>query len=84
MPTTEQLTADTITTAQISALKTEAEAAGDTYQADICGIALAYTETANEIGADLVGPDGEIWTRTEARENCAEAINAARAMEDGK
>jgi len=72
------LTAETITTAQIKALRAEAEAAGDRAQVDLCDLALAAHETADAQGGDLIGPDGAIWTRTEAREACADAINAGQ------
>ena len=76
---TEPLTADTITAKQIRALHDEAVAAGDYLMSDICQIALAAHETADEQGGDLIGPDGRVWTRTEARESCADAINEAAA-----
>ncbi len=72
------ITAETITTAQIKALRAEAEAAGDRAQVDLCDLALAAHETADAQGGDLIGPDGAIWTRTEAREACADAINAGQ------
>jgi hypothetical protein len=76
MPNNTTLTAETITTAQIKALRAEAEAAGDRAQVDLCDLALAAHETADAQGGDLIGPDGAIWTRTEAREACAGALNA--------
>jgi len=72
------LTAETITTAQIKALRAEAESAGDRAQVDLCDLALAAHETVDAQGGDLIGPDGAIWTRTEAREACADAINAGQ------
>ena len=72
------ITAETITTAQIKALRAEAEAAGDRAQVDLCDLALAAHETADAQGGDLIGPDGAIWTRTEAREACADAIHAGQ------
>jgi hypothetical protein len=78
MPNNTTLTAETITTAQIKALRAEAEAAGDRAQVDLCDLALAAHETADAQGGDLIGPDGAIWTRTEAREACADAINAGQ------
>lgn len=67
--TTEQLTADTITDAQIEALKDEAGAAGDAKLADYCRIALNMTPLA-------------AWTITPygARIECAAAIADARAQ----
>ena len=58
--------------------RAEAEAAGDRAQVDLCDLALAAHETADAQGGDLIGPDGAIWTRTEAREACADAINAGQ------
>lgn len=78
MTTTLEITADTITTEQIKALREEALAAGDRAQVDLCDVALAAHETADAEGGELRGPDGEIWTRTEAREACADAINAGQ------
>ena len=72
------VTADTITTAQIRALRTEAESAGDAWQVDLCDIALASHDTCNSDGTPLIGPCGGQTTRTEAREACAEAINAGQ------
>lgn len=77
-----KLTAETITTPQIRALRNEADVADDLYTVHLCGLALAAHETAHDDGQNLVGPDGEIWTRTEAREVLAGCINAARVMED--
>ena len=50
----------------------------DRAQVDLCDQALAAHETADAQGGDLIGPDGAIWTRTEAREACADAINAGQ------
>lgn len=60
----------------------EALAAGDYHQADLCAIALAPHESADSQGGDLVGPDGQPWTRTEAREECARVIADAVAADD--
>lgn len=79
MPTFK-MTADTITTAQIRALRQEALAAGGYDQELLCSIALAAHETADAEGGDLIGPDGKPTTRTAAREACAEAIAAAQAQ----
>ena len=77
MKTTSKIT-DTVTDEQIKALREEALAAGDRAQVDLCDVALAAHETADAEGGELRGPDGEIWTRTEAREACADAINAGQ------
>lgn len=68
-----------VTKKQIRALHEEALAAGDYRQVGICDLALAAHETADEFGNSLVGPDGKIWTRTEAREECARVITDATA-----
>lgn len=57
-------TIDTITDEQIETLRTEAGAAGDASQADLCRVALGWTEHT----------DG---ARLEARERCVEAIREA-------
>lgn len=75
--TTTDLTADTITDDQIRTLRTEAEAAGDYGQVDLCNRALA-TDTVDQDGNAIALAD---LTREDARAACAEAINAARAME---
>lgn len=61
------LTADTITTAQIRALRTEALAAGDHAQVDICDSALNLRANGAEAA-------GETW----AAKACADAINAGQ------
>jgi len=61
------LTAETITTAQIRALRTEAQEAGDTEQVSICNHALDTAESHNRS-----------WTVDEARQLCADAINAGQ------
>jgi hypothetical protein len=68
-----------ITIKQIRQLREEALAHGDLRQADICDIALSPNETLNEDGGKIIGPDGEIWTRTQAREECDRVLSAARA-----
>ena len=61
------ITAETITTAQIRALRTEAAEHGDTEQVDICNHALDASETRNRT-----------WTVEQARALCADAINAGQ------
>ena len=73
-------TAETITTAQIKALRSEAEAAGDDRMVHACGVALAAHETAGELGDALVDYDGQPTTRSEARAECAGAIAYAEAQ----
>ena len=65
--TTTALTAETITHDQIRALRTEAAAAGDTEQVSVCNHAIDTTESRNRS-----------WTAEEAREACADAINAGQ------
>ena len=67
-------TADTITTAQIRALRDEAARRGDHDLVEICDVALAAQGAADSL---LQGPYGS-WTRDEARGACADAINSAR------
>jgi len=73
-------TPETITTRQIRSLRDEALAAGDYAQVDICDVALAAHETADAEGGELRGPDGEVWTRSEARTECARVIADAEAQ----
>lgn len=61
------LTAETITTAQIKALRAEAQEHGDTEQVSICNHALDTAESRNRS-----------WTVEEARQLCADAINAGQ------
>ena len=70
------ITAETITTAQIRALRTEAAAAGDFEQVEICDVALsrAPVRTLSVIGADGARVDVE----EDCRELCADAINAGQ------
>lgn len=85
MPTnTNQLTAKTITTRQIKALREEALTAGDYRTVDTCDVALADHETANNDGTPLVGSDGQPTTRTDARAILADAFNEAAAMGDSQ
>lgn len=70
--------ADTITTKEIRALREEAKAHRDYVMADWCDVALAAHETADSEGCDLLDPvTGEATCRSQAREICADAINAA-------
>ena len=59
--------AETITAAQIRALRSEAAEHGDTEQVDICNHALDASETRNRT-----------WTVEQARALCADAINAGQ------
>lgn len=73
------LTAETITTAQIEALATESAEAGDLAQHAICKLALygqagIHREALTDAGLAAI----EGMTRTEAREACADAINAGQ------
>ncbi len=79
---TTAITAETITNRQIRNLRQEALAAvsPDYAQADICARALSD---------DTVDQDGNLvpyadWTLEEARQACADAVNAARAMDDSQ
>lgn len=78
------VTADTITTKQIKALRNEALAADDSRQVDWCDIALAAHERADSEGNDLIGPDGVQTTRSKAREVCADVINYAAGEDDSQ
>lgn len=70
------LTAETITTAQIRALRNEAQAAGDYAQVDICDRALAADDsTTDQDGNEVARAD---LNREDAREACADAINAGQ------
>jgi hypothetical protein len=71
-----------ITADQIRTLRDEAIAAGDYRQADLCDLALAPHETSDSQGGDLIGPDGQPWTRSEAAEECARVIADAAAHDD--
>jgi hypothetical protein len=78
-----KLTAETITIRQIRDLRAEAEEYSDYHQVDWCDLALAAHETSDADGHHLQSPDGDrAVTRTEARQICADAINAARAQAD--
>ncbi len=66
-----ELTAETITDDQICGLADEAGSAGDREQVQICAIALHGANESPELGL----------TECDARQVCADAINAARAQE---
>lgn len=70
MPSTNQLTADTISDDDILALQSEASEADDAKQVDLCRLALGMTPTI-------------AWNLTPygARARCADAINNARAQD---
>lgn len=63
-----------ITNEQIRTLRSEAMAAGDYRQVDVCDVALAPLESANTDGTPLVDSDGNPTTRTEARAECERVI----------
>lgn len=68
-----KLTADTITTAQIKTLRTEAKRAGDVIMADICDVALSG-KNSNGHGTTL----GKPLTFAKAISECVKAINNGR------
>ncbi len=73
----------TITNDQIRSLHTEARLHDDDIMATWCELALAYAEDGDECGASLHDPvTGDVVTRTQAREVCAQAIEAAAALND--
>ena len=74
------MTADTITATEIRALRHEAEEHSDHDQVLVCDLALAPHRAANADGSPLIGPDGQVWTRTQARAACADVINETRAQ----
>lgn len=80
--TKQALTAETITTKQIKALRNEALAADDSRQVDWCDLALAAHERTDSEGGDLIAPTGVQTTRTRARQVCADAINYAAGEDD--
>lgn len=79
---------DSITDDQISALRTEAAAAGDLDQVAICDHALGVEPTAPYVVRD----DGRLWlsdyasvlTREQARAECERVIAAAAAQDDSE
>lgn len=70
----------TITDADIRALRADADEHGDERMSCLCDIALAAYETSFAAGEDLVDKDGQKWTRSEARDECARVIDEARAL----
>lgn len=77
-----KLTAETITTKQIRALREEATKVGDDRQVDYCNVALAAHRRDNADGSPLVWPwNGQPADRDVAREVCADAINEAAAVD---
>lgn len=95
MTETTKLTAETITSAQIRALRTEAGEAGDSAQVAVCNIALGNEEPVTTAAAweDRFGGGGHsdserkaimaARTTEQAQQICADVINAARANEEG-
>ena len=69
-----------ITDKQIESLRTEALIAGDYRMVDVCDVALASREDANDDGTPLVDSDGNPTTRTAARAECARVIADAGAQ----
>lgn len=87
--TTNKLTAETITTKQIRALRTEAGAAGDAVQIALCAVALAsgladVAEIDESVRSDLealgIIPE-HVGADIAARSLCADAINDAAAAD---
>lgn len=78
-PTDLLAAVDEISTSQIKALREEAMSAGDYRQVTVCDVALAPLERDNSDGTPLEDYDGDPMTRTEARQLCADAVNAAKA-----
>ena len=72
---TTTITAETITNAQIRALRNEAEKAGDYAQVDICDRALTreIDGTQDQDGNEVARADLSV---ADARELCADAVNA--------
>lgn len=75
-----KITADTITVAQIKQLREEAREHSDYQLETIASCALASHELHDSDGHLLTDYDGDPITRTDAREFCAAAINAALEM----
>ena len=78
--TTDTLTADTITATEIRTLRREAKEHSDHDQVLVCDLALAPHEVRNADGSPLIGPNGQNWTRSQARAACADVINQTRAQ----
>jgi hypothetical protein len=68
-----------ITDKQIRALRDEAMGAGDHDLVDVCDVALASREDANDDGTPLVNSLGMPTTRTAARALCERVIADAQA-----
>lgn len=75
--TTEKLTADTITDAQLADLRREARLAGDEDTVALCDHAMGVYGT--EVQMITVGGELDSYTREEAKAACARTINAAAA-----
>lgn len=85
--TNQALTADTITDKQIKALRTEAGWAGDDAQVKLCDMALTYDDNYEDwLHTRESHKRAAAWEDVQrayrAKHKCAQAINAARNMED--
>ena len=74
--TTATVTAETITRAQIKALRSEAETAGDYAQVDACNRALSRSPI---LLVSLLVDGKTVTVEQNALELCADAINEAAA-----
>ena len=74
------MTADTITATEIPALRRGPAQHPEHDWVLVCDLALAPHRAANADGSPLIGPDGQEWTRTQARAACADVINETRAQ----
>jgi hypothetical protein len=73
-----KIDAHSITAQQIRDLRREARAAGDNVMSEWCDVALAPFHACDSTGRLLHDPTtGDIVTREEARQVCADAINNA-------
>jgi hypothetical protein len=80
-----KLTADTITSDQIRALRSERLDAGDYRTVKSCDVALSPHETADESGDELVDYDGDVTTRSDQRDLLADLLSEAQVIEsDGR
>ena len=76
------MNSQTITIVQIRTLRNNALDADDSRLAEWCDVALSTGERYDSEGVPLVSPGtGLACTRTEAREVCAESINAANQQD---
>lgn len=76
-----KLTAETISIRQLKDLREEALGHGDYEQVSWCDVALAPHELHDTQTAEFhTDPQGDVVTRTKAREICADVINRARAQ----